>query len=214
MDPLTHILVGASVADVLSAPRRLGSGATWFSMFMAAAPDVDMAPALVVAFPANPFTSALFDQRTALLYHRGWTHALPVMLIAGLAAGLAMNRLYGKGGNASGWIALAWTSLLAHSVLDMANGPVRFWLPFRDGWMGWSAATEGNPLILLMLAVCFATNHPYEPKREPTLGTARAVAGFCRRLQSVVGSRIGPAALAGATLAAAALVLLAAHLRG
>ena len=46
-------------------------------------------PALVAAFPSNPFSSSLFDAGMMHAFHRGYTHALPVLTAVAALAGFA-----------------------------------------------------------------------------------------------------------------------------
>lgn len=211
MDPLTHILAGAAVADAMNAPTRLGRRALWFSILVAAAPDADLFPALVAAFPANPFSARLFDSGVAVLYHRTWTHALPVLAVAGVLFGVTAWLACGKPRSAMEWVALAWAALTSHTLLDLANGPVRVWLPFSDSWHGWAQAAEGNPLILLPLAVCFLTNHPPKFENRRKLGTLEFLNAAGDRFGRGIGSRIAPAPLALLVLGGIAAGLTVAH---
>lgn len=201
MDPLTHMLTGAAVADVLGAPPRLGGRGLAFAAILAAAPDLDLVPALIGAFPANPFTDRLFDPDLARLYHRAYTHALPVLLVAGVIFGLVAWRwLDRRGGGAWRWITLALAALLSHTLLDMMNGPVRLWLPFDGEWVGLSREAEGNLPLIVLLLVCFLTNHPPRFRNRRRLGTLDALEKTGAYLHRTIGSRMGPRALAALTL--------------
>lgn len=211
MDPLTHMLAGAAVADVMTAPPRLGKRALCYAMAVAAAPDIDLLPALAAAFPANPFSDRLFDSGVAVMYHRAWTHALPVLAAVGILLGFAAWRWLGNRARLGEWIALTAAALASHTLLDLANGPVRVWLPFGDGWHGWGQAAEGSPLIVLPLLVCFITNHPPRFENRHRLATLRFLAAIGARLRLTVGARIPPAPLALLTLGGIGLGLAAGH---
>jgi Predicted membrane-bound metal-dependent hydrolase (DUF457). len=184
----------------------------WLSMALAALPDADLVPALIVAFPANPFSAGLFDADTAVLYHRSWTHALPILLAAGFSAGIAGARLLGAGKAYCRWLAVAVLALLSHSLLDMANGPVRFWLPFSDDWVGRDNAVEGSPLIILPLLSCFLTNHPPRFANRRGLSTLTALNMIGKRLSEGLGKVLSPRLLAALVLGGIGIGLAAMHL--
>lgn len=209
MDPLTHALAGAAVADVLGAPERLGRAALPFAMILAAAPDLDVLPAVVAAFPSNPFTGALLDPRMMQLYHRGYTHALPILLAAAIAFGLAGWRMSGQTGRRRHWVALAVAALVSHSLLDIANGYVRFWLPFSTAWVGWGYAPEGDPVLILVLGAVLMANHPFRFVNKHTLGTLDILEKTSGALHHAIHPRIGARALSLIGLAAIPLRALA-----
>ena len=206
MDPLTHMLVGAALADSCSAPGRMGRGALPYAMALAAAPDLDVVPALVAAFPSNPFSSALFDSGMMLALHRGWTHALPVLAVVSIAAGLIAWPASGGKGARRDWIVLAALALITHSLLDMINGAVRTWLPFSREWIGWSQAPEADPLLLAVLLTCFLTNHPPRFRNARGLGTLAALEGVGKWFSGAIGGRIAAKPLAILSLALITLV--------
>lgn len=209
MDPLTHMLTGAAVADATGASKTLGNKALAFSMVLAAMPDIDFLPALVAAFPANPFSDRLFDANVARLYHRGYTHALPLLTLAGIVFGAAAWRWLGEKKRLGLWLSLAVAALYSHTLLDMANGAVRLWLPFDGAWRGMSQAVEGSPLIIGALLICFLANHPPHFKNSRNLGTLTLLNAAGARLNSAIGSRIAPRRLAIITLSCVSVYLLA-----
>lgn len=208
MDPLTHALAGAAVADVVGMPGEMKRAALPFSMILAAAPDVDVIPALVAAFPSNPFTVALFDPGMMQRYHRSYTHAFPIMAAAAIAFGLFGWRLWGGGGSWRRWIMIAAAALASHSLLDIANGYVRLWLPFSKNWIGWGYAPEGDPLLLAAFGVVFLANHPFHLTNRYNLGTLAALEKTSNAIHDAVRPRVGVRTLALLGLAAVPLRVL------
>jgi inner membrane protein len=94
MDPLTHVLLGATTAQ-LGFRQRLGAGATWAAVAAAVAPDLDTLAAPLLAAIAAPAGG------NHLAVHRGLTHSLLVvpLIAAPIAApwwGLSRWRLRRK----------------------------------------------------------------------------------------------------------------------
>lgn len=112
MDPVTHMLVGATVGQVV-AGRKLGfkRAALWGAV-AAEAPDVDV---IVSALTAN-------DPLHMIVSHRGVTHALWFPLVVGVLAGWLLSRSTGPPqARASTWIALLTAALLSHPLLDFCT---------------------------------------------------------------------------------------------
>lgn len=93
MDPLTHMLAGTAVADVLPGCGKLGKAALPSAMALAALPDIDVFPAFVAAFPRNPYSGdGLFDADVMRAMHPSYTHALTALVIT--AADKALRLLW------------------------------------------------------------------------------------------------------------------------
>lgn len=210
MDPLTHILAGAAVSDVIEAPNARHAAALPFAATLAALPDIDVLPAFLAAFPRNPFSSAgLFDMDVMRAMHRGVTHALPVLLAFGAAAALVIWLATGRKRAFPGWLLLAETALLSHIILDMCNGPVQLWRPFSDAWVGWGQSPEADPLVLAALGVNLLANHPPKWQRGGGLATVRLLENTGEKLHQSIRSRLSARATAILALAAAFLVIAA-----
>ncbi len=123
MDPLTHTLTGAVLADTGLA-RRAPLGAA--TLILAAnLPDVD---AFTYAAGAD----------TALYLRRGWTHGilavalLPVLLAGAMAL---VNRARHPAGSFGKLLPLAYLGLLTHPFLDWLNTyGIRLLMPFDRRW--------------------------------------------------------------------------------
>ena len=108
MDPLTHGLLGATVAQAAFG-RRLGRSALAWGAFAAMLPDADVA--------LIPFSGPLGEWT----YHRGITHSLLVVPFVawGLAALVARRRP--ADGAFRRWLTLFLVALLSHPLLDMCT---------------------------------------------------------------------------------------------
>ena len=210
MDPLTHGLAGVVVSDLCPFPGRGRVVALWAAV-AAVLPDIDTVPAFIAAFPANPFSASLFDADVMRAYHRGYTHALPVLLAAGLPLAAAAYFVSGRRGAWWRWLVVIFAAFGSHVVLDMANGAVRLWLPFSGEWRGWGAAAEASPLVLLPLILCVLTNHPPTFGLSDRVGTLHAVERAGGWLSRKIGNRFPAPAIALVTLL---LVAAAMYFRG
>jgi inner membrane protein len=123
MDPPTHALMGMAIGQAFFS-RTLGRRALGWGAVLGMLPDVDV---LVI-----PMLGGLAEWR----YHRGVTHGLPTLVVAGALLGWALARRRG-GGGVRAWISLALAALLAHPLADAftSYGTVLFWpSPRRYAW--------------------------------------------------------------------------------
>jgi len=147
MDPLTHSLVGAALAQ--SSRRRLGLAEASALLIGANLPDLD-------AF------TYFVSQDLAFGFRRGWTHG-PAGVVAGalLLAGalLAIDRFvrvrWGSGATGPPFVVLLRLAAIAtasHPLLDWLNTyGVRFLMPFSDRWFYGDALFIIDPWIWLLL---------------------------------------------------------------
>jgi inner membrane protein len=147
MDPLTHTLVGASLAATrLGEKTRLAIPAL---VIGANLPDVDA----LAYFRGGDF---------ALGFRRGWTHGvLALVILPAVLAGLLM--LWGRwrgGGRDSpplspGWVlGLCYLACLTHPFLDWLNNyGMRWWMPFRDTWYYGDSVFIMDPYLWLILGL-------------------------------------------------------------
>ncbi len=146
MDPLTHTLVGATLART-----RLGRGVTLGT------------PALVLGanLPDVDVLSALAGTDASFAFRRGWTHG-PIglaLLPLGLAAALLAWDALLRGGRPERprarpvpLVALAYVAGLTHPLLDWLNTyGVRWLMPFDDRWFYGDALFIVDPWVWLVL---------------------------------------------------------------
>ena len=145
MDPVTHTLVGGSLAATrLGKTTRMASAAL---VIGANLPDID---ALSFANGSD----------AALAFRRGWTHGVPALLIlpALLAASLwwwgQQRGDEGAGASLSPrWLlALCYMGVLTHPALDWLNTyGVRWWMPFDGTWYYGDSVFIVDPWLWLLL---------------------------------------------------------------
>ena len=146
MDPVTHTLVGASLATT-----RLGEKtrhATAALVIGANLPDVDV----LSYFAGGDF---------ALGFRRGWTHGMLALVVlpALLATAILLwDRVRVKEANVHrslelGWLlGLCYLATLTHPFLDWLNTyGMRWWMPFRDTWYYGDSVFIIDPWLWLLL---------------------------------------------------------------
>ncbi len=162
MDPLTHALAGSLIADALPFTRRLGPKAPLLAALAAAAPDLDMLPALIAKFPPESLAFGdLLDRTLVRQYHRAYTHSFLVTALASLPLGWLAWRWSGRRGRWWLWSILIALALFSHIVLDLVTPwGVRAWLPFSAERVVWGGRLAlFNPSIMLVLGAVFVFNH-------------------------------------------------------
>ena len=147
MDPLTHSLVGAALAQ--SSRRKLSLAEAGALLIGANLPDLDALTYFV-------------SQDVAFGFRRGWTHG-PVGLVAGApllaVALLVADRLVRRvrGSDTDGplfatLLRLAAIGIATHPLLDWLNTyGVRFLMPFSDRWFYGDALFIIDPWVWLLL---------------------------------------------------------------
>lgn len=177
MDPLTHTLVGASLAATrLAQKTRLATPAL---VIGANLPDID----ILAYVRGGDF---------ALGFRRGWTHGfLALAVLPALLAGLLVlwGRWRGGGEDSrpiSGrWLlALSYLACLTHPALDWLNNYGMRWLmPFRDTWFYADSVFIMDPYLWLILGLGWAVG------RRPSRRSSIAAAVMAGLVIWLVGSR-------------------------
>jgi len=177
MDPVTHTLVGASLAAT-----QLGRRTRY------------AVPALVIGanLPDIDVLSYLAGSDFALGFRRGWTHGVLALVV--LPALLAMifllrERLRRDKGTdpplAVGWLfGLCYLAALTHPFLDWLNVyGLRWWMPFSNTWYYGDSFFIMDPWLWLILGVGWLVGR----RATRRLLTALAVIGLL--LVTIVASR-------------------------
>ncbi|MBI5689572.1 MAG: metal-dependent hydrolase [Verrucomicrobia bacterium] len=142
MDPVSHVVLGASLAHAAFA-RRLGRAAAAAGGLAALLPDADI------------FIRSAQDPLVAIEYHRGFTHALIfVPLGAALVAGLwLLSPAWRRRDRWWPLWAAAALAYLSHTLLDAATsyGTQLLW-PFSPHRSGWDLISIIDPIFTLVLA--------------------------------------------------------------
>ena len=205
MDPVTHALAGAAIADALPSGEKFMTKGLVFGMAMAVLPDAD----ILVSLAANPYTRPLgFYSMFNPSIHRAYSHAFFIQAAAGVILGWCAWRLLGKTGRPAEWIALTVLAFFSHTLLDMTNSwGTRIWLPFSDARFSWSAARVVDPPSFITFGLCFICNRKLFANRKEksaALNTAGRIgawlnmriishttrAGLARLALTAVASRI------------------------
>ncbi|MBF86253.1 MAG: hydrolase [Acidobacteria bacterium] len=155
MDPITHTLVGASLAETRL--RHLTPLAAVTLILGANAPDIDA-------------IAMFLDRDTSLHIRRGWTHgvlgiAILPLILAGLMVGFdRLRRMVGWGNKRPvvlrSLLVLAYLSVWSHPMLDWLNTyGIRLLMPFEDRWFYGDAIFIIDPWIWLMAASAVVFAH-------------------------------------------------------
>ena len=142
VDPLTHILLGASLGYA-TFRGRLGRTAAGASGLAAFAPDADV------------FIRSAADPLLAIEYHRGFTHSLAFAPVgAAIVGGLWLMR---PAWRSPRWITLWLCCLIgyvSHAVLDAATtyGTQLLW-PFSSHRTGWDVIAIIDPVFTCTLLI-------------------------------------------------------------
>jgi inner membrane protein len=141
MDPITHGLLGATVAKT-TMWRRVPSGLGTIGALGAMAPDID-----VLIFSPN-------DPTVGWLYHRHFTHSLLLVPLVGLLAALPFLALKRYAGYRGAVIAAAIIGCATHTMLDSLTnyGTQQLW-PFADTRVTWDAMPIVDPIYTLIFIV-------------------------------------------------------------
>ena len=146
MDPLTHTLVGASLAN--TGLKKLSPYATITLILGANAPDIDA-------------ITMLIDRGLSLDFRRGWTHGVLALIILPILLALLIHlidnilariRQRTRVTKLSPLLVLSYISVLTHPLLDWLNTyGVRFLMPFSDRWFYGDALFIIDPWVWLLL---------------------------------------------------------------
>ncbi len=172
MDPVTHTLVGASLAQ--TGLKRVSPRATVTLLLAANAPDIDA-------------LTMLISRDVSLGARRGWTHGiLAMVLLPILLAGLVwlVSRLLTSTGQPTRdpvrfgpILALATLGVLTHPLLDWLNTyGIRLLMPFDGRWFYGDALFIVDPWVWLLAAapVVLATTGRPASRVAWLLGAAAA----------------------------------------
>ena len=145
MDVITQIALGAAVGEA-TLGRRVGWRAPVWGGLCGLLPDLDV---------LWPFA----DPVSAFTWHRGYTHALAVLVLAAPVVAWAAVRFHpATRPFRRGWLLLAFLALVTHPLLDCFTVyGTQIFLPFSDLPVGWSTIfiidpAFSVPVILGVLA--------------------------------------------------------------
>ncbi len=139
MDPITHVLLGASLGYA-SFGKKLGRTAAACAGLAAFVPDADI------------FIRSVNDPLIAIEYHRGFTHSLIFAPVgAGIVAGVWILRRRWRPQALTIWLCCL-LAYLSHCLLDAATsyGTQLLW-PFSNARAGWDLISIVDPIFTLAL---------------------------------------------------------------
>ena len=138
MDTLSHALLGAAIGQ-LTLGRKVGNKAVLAGAAAALLPDIDV-----------PIGMLLGDA-AALTFHRGITHSLVFVLLAGCLLGTLLGR--GRDGiHGREWSLLFCAVLLGHLVIDtFTSYGIQLLLPFSDRSFAIASISVIDPVYTLPL---------------------------------------------------------------
>ncbi len=210
MDNLTHALTGALVCDALPFTKRLGSKAPWAAAIVAAAPDLDMLPAIIANFPPATFSRrALFAGEWVRRFHRAESHSLFLYALIFVPLAYLGWRWSGRKGSIRQWALLFLLCLLSHTFLDLNNRyGIRPWLPFSNARYSLGIFSLVDIPLLIILGAVFVLNHifrngyrdPPEPLPSSTAWRARTAAWLNHRASVTAVGMLGAALVVGRML--------------
>ncbi|MDR1534177.1 MAG: metal-dependent hydrolase [Planctomycetota bacterium] len=205
MDPLTHALAGQAIADAWFG-RRLGSEGARIAALAALAPDLDLLPAFLAAFPPK-WTGrhlGLIDPGLTRRFHRAYTHSFFFAALASPLLGYLAWRWSGRRDGWPAWSLLILLALYSHILLDLANPyGVRAWLPFSEERSSWGDRPLFDIPGLAILATVFGLNHGLRRSPpEPAFLRGRPAAWLDRLAPARATAVLGLILLAGRIIAA------------
>jgi inner membrane protein len=149
MDPVTHTLVGVTLAE--SGLKRWTPLAATTLIIGVNLPDIDGI--------AN-----LFGRDTALWLRRGWTHGVVALALLPAILGVVMflwarRRPTVRPASLTALLALSYLSVLSHPALDWLNNyGIRLLMPFDGRWFYGDAVFIIDPWLWLVLGGAMAAS--------------------------------------------------------
>jgi inner membrane protein len=144
MDSITHVVLGAAIGEVLLG-RKLKKQALIYGAVAQSLPDIDFVAALWMSPSEN------------LLAHRGITHSILFVVVAGLVLAWAAHRWHRENTIPfSGWAFFFSLQLLIHLSIDTFNAYGVGWLePFIDDKFSVHTLYVADPFYSLALGIAF-----------------------------------------------------------
>jgi inner membrane protein len=171
VDPLSHAVLGATVAHGLFG-RRLGLKAAAWGAAAAVLPDIDI------------FFRVGADDFTALARHRGLTHGLAFAPSLGSLWGYLLARHYARGSPSTAtlwrWIGVVTIALWSHPLLDwLTPYGTQLLQPFSDRRFALPVMPIIDPIYTLLLAAGVLLAWRWAPAPRARVASLTAVALSC-----------------------------------
>ncbi|WP_168210312.1 metal-dependent hydrolase [Persicimonas caeni] len=156
MDSITQAALGAVIGEAVVGHKAGKKGAIWGAV-LATIPDLDVV--------VNP----LLETTEQIAFHRGPSHSIFLLVIAGFGVGWLLDRRYGDcdaGVSRRDWVTMALLAFLSQPFLDVLTsyGTYLFW-PISRNPHAFSSVSIIDPIytftLLISLAVAlFPKTHP------------------------------------------------------
>ncbi len=165
MDPITHVLLGASLGYAAFG-KKLSRTAAVAGGLAAFVPDADV------------FIRSAADPLLAIEYHRGFTHSLFFApLGAGLVAGVWFLRRRWRSQAFTLWLCCLG-AYVSHCLLDAATSYGTQWLwPFSKARAGWDLISIVDPIFTLALTAGLVVALK-QRRRRPAIAALIFAAGY------------------------------------
>lgn len=167
MDPVTHALTGALIAEA-GFVQRLGGRARWLLTGTAMFPDLDI-------------VYRIWGLPTYLENHRALTHSFVGILAAGALIGTIVGR-FDEERRYLSWITACSVALFSHQVLDLITsyGTVALY-PFSRTrfYLDWVFIIDLFLTGIILLSLVFSRHRKSERRAKVGLVVAAAYVGFC-----------------------------------
>ena len=143
MDSLTHIILGATVGELLLG-KKIGSKAALWGALVALIPDIDML-----------FSLFLNDFRSLVILN-GPTHSVLFYLLLSPLLGWVIHRIYkGQAGSLKSWGWLVFWALLTHALYDsLTFEGAQLFFPMSEHRIALNIIYPLDPLYILPLFIC------------------------------------------------------------
>ncbi len=138
MDPLTHIVAGAAIGELVLG-KKIGNKAMIIGAIAGDFPDIDVI-----------LTTYLHDDLAEIIIHRSYTHALLTDFVVAFLLSLITFLSFRKKIPYLTWYLLWILGLLSHSILDsFTTYGTQLLLPFTDYRVGFNNLSIIDPLYTL-----------------------------------------------------------------
>ncbi|MFZ5352987.1 MAG: metal-dependent hydrolase [Bacillota bacterium] len=137
MDPITHAIVGLSLAVLSGEPVSLSNPALIGCVAGAMAPDID----IVMQLKGDYYY---------LKNHRGISHSIPMLIFYSLIIGTALWLVFGASSPIK-IMALTFAGCLSHTLLDLTNSyGAKFLWPFYNKKIAFDLLLIYDPMLLII----------------------------------------------------------------
>lgn len=143
MDSVTHVVLGGCVGEAL-AGRKIGAKAIVLGAAAQSLPDIDF------------IASFWLDPAQDIVAHRGITHSILFVLVAGTGLGLLAHRYLPNRLAVGRWIAFFTIQIAIHIFIDAFNAyGVAWFAPFSPLRISFNSLFVADPFLTIPIVVAF-----------------------------------------------------------